>query len=73
VILSKKHGYESIGLGFHQNTMTLDSWLSCTFQTHPSFFPTVSSRHLVRDDTFKKTREFVGVPRIIRYFTTENS
>jgi hypothetical protein len=25
VILSKKHGYESIGLGFHQNTMTLDS------------------------------------------------
>ncbi len=26
-----------------------------------------------RDDAFKKTKEFVGVSRMNRYFTTENS
>jgi hypothetical protein len=108
MIRSKKHGYESGRLGFHQNTMTLhtresrhmkfrvdtwqtwqstdkdlrscdpntfclDSWVSCTLHDHPSSFPTVWSGHLTPRRYIQKTKEFVGVPRVSRYFTTENS
>jgi hypothetical protein len=143
VIRSKNHGYEDIGLGFHQNTMTSHTRtnrheVSCTHMTNTTIhrqnhltcllqvsvqlhfhdlwntqrtcsswkhqclctrlwghvIQTLSpwtpgcpalylTTHVLsqlsdldisdRDDVFKKTKEFVGVPRINRYFTTENS